>query len=97
MSSKAASFVKFTVQEGKTEEFIAQLKPIVKEYSQLSGVTSCTFAQTSANEIRSCVVYDTMASLEANGPALKEALANVVPLLADGGFDRAVGEVFIEA
>ena len=34
-----------------------------------------------------------MASLEANGPALKEALAGVVPLLAEGGFDRAVGEV----
>ena len=95
--SKAASFVKFTVQEGKTEEFVAQLKVIVKPYSQLPGMLRLTFAQTGANEVRSCVVYDTMASLEANGPALKEALANVVPLLAEGGFDRAVGEVFIEA
>ena len=97
MSSKAASFVKFTVQEGKTEEFVAQLKPIVKEYSQLPGVMSCTFAQTGANEVRSCVVYDSMASLEANGPALKETLAGVVPLLAEGGFERAVGEVVVEA
>ena len=97
MSSKAASFVKFTVQDGKTEEFVAQLKPIVKEYSQLPGVMSCTFAQTSANEVRSCVVYDSMASLEANGPALKETLASVVPLLAEGGFERAVGEVVVEA
>ena len=60
MSSKAASFVKFTVQDGKTDEFVAQLKPIVKEYSQLPGVMSCTFAQTGANEIRSCVVYMTV-------------------------------------
>ena len=56
-----------------------------------------TFAKTGAQEIRSIAVYDTMSSLEANGPALKEALANVVPLLAEGGFDRAIGEVFIEA
>ena len=97
MSSKAASFVRFTVQEGKTEEFIAQLKPIVKEYSQLPGVLSLTFAQTGAQEIRSIAVYDSMASLEANGPALKEALAGVVPLLAEGGFERAVGEVVVEA
>ena len=96
MSSKAASFVKFTVQEGKTDEFVAQLKPIVKEYSQLPDVLSCTFAQTGANEIRSCVVYDTMASLEARGPALKEAVAKILPLLAEGGFDRAIGEVFVE-
>ena len=38
-----------------------------------------------------------MASLEANGPALKETLAGVVPLLAEGGFERAVGEVVVEA
>ena len=97
MSSKAASFVRFTVQEGKTEEFIAQLKPIVKEYSQLPGVLSLTFAQTGAQEIRSCAVYDSMASLETNGPALKETLASVIPLLAEGGFERAVGEVVVEA
>ena len=97
MSSKAASFVKFTVQEGKADEFVAQLKPIVKEYSQLPGVLSLTFAKTGAQEIRSIAVYDSMASLEANGPALKEALAGVVPLLAEGGFDRAIGELFIEA
>ena len=97
MSSKAASFVKFTVQDGKTDEFVAQLKPIVKEYSQLPGVMSCTFAQTGANEVRSCVVYDTMGSLEANGPALKEAVASIMPLLAEGGFERAIGEVVVEA
>ena len=97
MSSKAASFVKFTVQEGKLEEVVAALKAAATGYRSLPGVLSLTFAQTGANEIRSCVVYDTMASLEARGPALKEALAGVVPLLAEGGFDRAVGEVFIEA
>jgi len=97
MSSKAASFVKFTVQEGKLEEVVAALNAAATGYSQLPGVLSLTFAQTGANEIRSCVVYDTMASLEANGPALKEALAGVVPLLAEGGFDRAIGELFIEA
>ena len=97
MSSKAASFVKFTVQEGKLEEVVAALKAAATGYSQLPGVLSLTFSQTGANEIRSCVVYDTMASLEANGPALKEALANVVPLLAEGGFERAIGELFIEA
>ena len=97
MSSKAASFVKFTVQEGKLEEVVAALKAAATGYSQLPGVLSLTFAQTGANEIRSCVVYDMMASLEANGPALKEALAGVVPLLAEGGFERAIGEVFIEA
>ena len=37
--------------------------------------------------------HDTMASLEANGPALKEAVASVIPLLAEGGFERVVGEV----
>ena len=97
MSSKAASFVRFTVQEGKLEEVVAALKAAAPGYRSLPGVLSLTFAQTSANEIRSCVVYDTMASLEARGPALKEALAGVVPLLAECGFDRAVGEVFIEA
>ena len=97
MSSKAASFVKFTVQEGKLEEVVAALKAAATGYSQLPGVLSLTFAQTGANEIRSCVVYDTMASLEANGPALKEALAGVVPLLAEGGFERAIGEVVVEA
>ena len=97
MSSKAASFVKFTVQDGKTEEFVAQLKPIVKEYSQLPGVLSLTFAKTGAQEIRSIAVYDTMSSLEGNGPALKEAVASIMPLLAEGGFERAIGEVFVEA
>ena len=97
MSSKAASFVKFTVQEGKLEEVVAALKAAATGYSQLPGVLSCTFAQTGANEIRSCVVYDTMASLEANGPALKEAVASIMPLLAEGGFERGVGEVVVEA
>ena len=97
MSSKAASFVKFTVQDGKLEEVVAALKDKAPGYRSLPGVLSLTFAQTGANEIRSCVVYDTMASLEANGPALKEALADVVPLLAEGGFERAIGELFIEA
>ena len=97
MSSKAASFVKFTVQEGQLEEVVAALKDAAPGYRSLPGVLSLTFAQTGANEIRSCVVYDSMASLEANGPALKEALAGVVPLLAEGGFDRAIGELFIEA
>ena len=97
MSSKAASFVKFTVQEGKLEEVVAALKAAATGYSQLPGVLSLTFAQTGANEIRSCVVYDTMASLEANGPALKETLASVLSLLAEGGFERAVGEVVVEA
>ena len=97
MSSKAASFVKFIVQEGKLEEVVAALKDKAPGYRSLPGVLSLTFAQTGANEIRSCVVYDSMASLEANGPALKEALAGVVPLLAEGGFDRAIGELFIEA
>ena len=97
MSSKAASFVKFTVQDGKLEEVVAALKDKAPGYRSLPGVLSLTFAQTSANEIRSCVVYDTMASLEANGPALKEAVAKILPLLAEGGFDRAIGEVFVEA
>ena len=97
MSSKAASFVRFTVQEGKLEEVVAALKDAAPGYRSLPGVLSLTFAQTSANEIRSCAVYDSMASLEANGPALKETLAGVVPLLAEGGFDRAIGELFIEA
>ena len=97
MSSKAASFVKFTVQEGKADEFVAQLNPIVKEYSQLPGVLSLTFAKTGAQEIRSIAVYDSMASLEGNGPALKEAVASIMPLLAEGGFERAIGEVFVEA
>ena len=97
MSSKAASFVKFTAQEGKLEEVVAALKDAAPGYRSLPGVLSLTFAQTSANEIRSCAVYDSMASLEANGPALKEALAGVVPLLAEGGFERGVGEVVVEA
>ena len=97
MSSKAASFVKFTVQDGKLEEVVAALKAAAPGYRSLPGVLSLTFAQTSANEIRSCAVYDSMASLEANGPALKEAVASVVPLLAEGGFERAVGEVVVEA
>ena len=97
MSSKAASFVKFTVQEGQLEEVVAALKDAAPGYRSLPGVLSLTFAQTGANEIRSCVVYDSMASLEANGPALKETLAGVVPLLAEGGFERAVGEVVVEA
>ena len=67
-----------------------------RDRSKLS-VLSLTFAQTSANEIRSCAVYDSMASLEANGPALKEAVASIMPLLAEGGFERAVGEVVVEA
>ena len=96
MSSKAASFVKFTVQDGKLEEVVAALKAAATGYSQLPGVLSLTFAQTGANEIRSCAVYDSMASLEANGPALKEAVAKILPLLAEGGFDRAIGEVFVE-
>ena len=97
MSSKAASFVKFTAQEGKLEEVVAALKDAAPGYRSLPGVLSLTFAQTSANEVRSCVVYDSMASLEANGPALKETLASVIPLLAEGGFERAVGEVVVEA
>ena len=64
---------------------MAALKAAATGYSQLPGVLSLTFAQTGANEIRSCVVYDTMASLEANGPALKDAVAGVVSLLAEGG------------
>ena len=95
--SKAASFVKFTVQEGKLEEVVAALKDAAPGYRSLPGVLSLTFAQTGANEVRSCAVYDSMASLEANGPALKETLAGVVPLLAEGGFERAIGELFIEA
>ena len=97
MSSKAASFVKFIVQEGKLEEVVAALKDKAPGYRSLPGVLSLTFAQTGAQEIRSCAVYDSMASLEANGPALKETLASVVPLLAEGGFERAVGEVVAEA
>ena len=97
MSSKAASYVKFTVQEGKLEEVVAALKDAAPGYRSLPGVLSLTFAQTSASEIRSCAVYDSMASLEANGAALKETLAGVVPLLAEGGFERAIGELFIEA
>ena len=97
MSSKAASFVKFTVQDGKTEEVVAALKDKAPGYRSLLGVLSLTFAQTGANEIRSCVVYDSMSSLESNGPALKEAVASVMPLLAEGGFDRAIGEVVVEA
>ena len=97
MSSKAASFVRFTVQEGKLEQVVAALKDAAPGYRSLPGVLSLTFAQTGANEVRSCVVYDSMASLDANGPALKETLAGVVPLLAEGGFERAVGEVVVEA
>ena len=97
MSSKAASYVKFTVQEGKLEQVVAALKAAATGYSQLPGVLSLTFAQTGAQEIRSCAVYDSMASLETNGPALKETLASVISLLAEGGFERAVGEVVVEA
>ena len=97
MSSKAASFVKFTVQDGKLEEVVAALKDKAPGYRSLPGVLSLTFAQTGAQEIRSCAVYDSMASLETNGPALKETLASVISLLAEGGFERAGGELVVEA
>ena len=97
MSSKAASFVKFTVQDGKLEEVVAALKDKAPGYRSLPGVLSLPFAQTGAQEIRSIAVYDTMSSLEANGSALKEAVASIMPLRAEGGFERAIGEVVVEA
>ena len=57
MSSKAASFVKFAVQEGKLEEVVAALKAAATGYSQLPGVLSLTFAKTGAPNSRTTQLF----------------------------------------
>ena len=94
--AKVASFAKFTIQDGMMGEFEKKIKDGIRAYAALPGVLSMTFAKTGPNEIRTLTVYDAMASLERSAPQLKEFVGRALPCIAEGGFERWTGEVFVE-